>query len=770
MADELDPTINMLLTKFPEFFRLSAGISGHASSSSAQASAAQPETSQLKPSQLSGPRDAIALDDTANTSNTGVDNIGASEQALLGESTVPGEPAESEVSDWCKGGRPYSRDDSPMADFDGFEFDHDSGTEAATPSKSKEGKAEPSLSELMKLAEKYDESSDKENQQSLSDLLLELPASSNESPAKRSISPPLEHALARRASIRSYKKPTASRLRNEIHRSPADDDKLAQTEGKEPHWVEKRVDVAKVDATAASAHLLTQSKAHKEGATEEKRGQKGVEPTRWFQATSLIGPVNKDSPLPPVLLMEAAPGSYKLNIPTSYFGPNRPPDLRLGGSGVGLSADEWVKVPNEFRNYHPVTLAEFWDFACNPVIRQTVHDYKRNLALAGEADKVLDWPNKLLAALVDIKEAEIQKGAEHIVDTRDVKSSEPRMSISSIPKGSTELSDRVSAVLEIQKGLADPSYDTTTPCERFVLSKGVKLDSQLMEILTKFYKELQTFHNSSKRPPTLSDRENIMLEKLTLLEPKAFGRGNVEESELTVEDATNGKLEGKKGEMLAEGSDMVGGKGKNNELPLEDTKTGKGKGKDSDVLVNDPAIGKGEGKHDDLPAKDTTMGNGKGKGRKKRKGKGKGKGKERESELLVESPATDKGKGRENDLPLVDTMVSEGEEKEDDDHEAMKRKIVTEVFNTLKALYVDVDPNSEEFRKHLPLQVISDEPLTREEKNAELAYNGTYNIMEWFIRPQTATAVHRRLICGLLADRGFFASLIPAIPELQWNR
>ena len=46
MANYVDPTIDMLLTRFPEHFKLAAQTPSSESSSSVQASAAHPETSQ----------------------------------------------------------------------------------------------------------------------------------------------------------------------------------------------------------------------------------------------------------------------------------------------------------------------------------------------------------------------------------------------------------------------------------------------------------------------------------------------------------------------------------------------------------------------------------------------------------------------------------------------------------------------------------------------------------------------------------------------------
>lgn len=331
-ADALDPTINMLLNN-PNLFKMPARTPGQESSSSAQGSAAQPETN-LKITTMG----LKSWGNTGDASKAGVDNVGDSEQ------TIPDEFSVSEVSDGYKGARPDFGGGSSSPEYSGSEFDHDSDAEAGTPSKSKEGKAEPSLSELMKLAEEYDESPDQESQQSLADLLLELPAPLNESSAKRSTSPPLDHALARRASILGYKKPSASRLRNEIHDSSADDDKLAQTKGKkllanvdfqkQPHASEERatdgkatssfgnsIDTERADELAAFAHLLPKSKAYREGITKEKTTQSWVERTRLVQGIMLQESVaDKDSLIPPIVLLNGAPETtdFMVRIPTPF--------------------------------------------------------------------------------------------------------------------------------------------------------------------------------------------------------------------------------------------------------------------------------------------------------------------------------------------------------------------------------------------------------------------------------------------------------------------
>lgn len=79
MADNLDPTINMLLTRFPEHFKLSTCSPAQPSNSPAQVSAAQLETSNAKPGHLNAPKDTAAQETSVDIRNGETDNVGESE-------------------------------------------------------------------------------------------------------------------------------------------------------------------------------------------------------------------------------------------------------------------------------------------------------------------------------------------------------------------------------------------------------------------------------------------------------------------------------------------------------------------------------------------------------------------------------------------------------------------------------------------------------------------------------------------------------------------
>ena len=225
MADNVDPTINMLLTQYPEFFNLADSSPGQASSSSSKASTAQPETSKLDRSESKRPNFVISVEDSLHFSNTRKVSVGNSEWEFTSNhkpDTGAGTRSKSEE----KEAEPSLSKIMKLAEKN--KIIPDAGlSEMMKLAEERKFFPEASLSEMMELAEKYEIFPDAGTMESLSDLLLELPAPSKKSSGKRSTSPPLKHALAQRACILSHQKPGASHLRNEIHESPADDDRQA---------------------------------------------------------------------------------------------------------------------------------------------------------------------------------------------------------------------------------------------------------------------------------------------------------------------------------------------------------------------------------------------------------------------------------------------------------------------------------------------------------------------------------------------------------------
>ena len=247
MDDILPSTIQWLLTRYPGYLKRPEGSPSQASSSPSKASAAQPETSNLEGSQSKRPN-FVGL----HFINFGDDNV--------------------KMSEWK------------------FKSDHESDTGAGTRIKSKEKEVERSLSKMIELAEenkiipdaglsKMMESAeecqavvDAATPKYLCDSLQKVPAPSNKSSAKRSISPPLDHALDQRASILKHQKPGASHLRNEMHESPADDDRQTSNHdvGHSKQYLEKKALEEKALEEKALMEKALEQKALEEKALMEK--------------------------------------------------------------------------------------------------------------------------------------------------------------------------------------------------------------------------------------------------------------------------------------------------------------------------------------------------------------------------------------------------------------------------------------------------------------------------------------------------------------------
>ena len=909
MADNDAPDFK-ILAELPERLKHLADKTGQASSSSAQASAAQLKPSKTKPSktepdQAQSSKGAVARV-ASNISNT---RLGLVEE---GEQTVPSDLTESEMSDEYEGEHPDSSNGSQLPEYDDSMSNHDTDTESGTPSTSREGRIQPSMSELMELA---------------TGLVLKM-AAFNEPPAERGTSQPLDHTLAQIASIRSYEKPGASSLHNEIHGPSADDNQQAlqsddtenvtdttspeffkggergalplQAGSKEapassssatplledamkeahnstglvarvdkfidrckqeyrsqsplfqirketvllylyrrgvspdfyssfsnavmmdafafagddgacdmkrraenhtnllrqaPHFHERAIDKsaipwfvksdhpAEFEEPAASAHLRTKSKAHKKGGIKEKTTQKGYEGIEFIyphQRKDFV--TDEDFLIPPVILWIGVP---ILSIPASSSGPSQLVELKFREDNIGLSAVEVAKVPVEFRYLHEDTLTVFWDFAYNSGVRKTVFDYKRGLALAGEADKVLDLPNRLLAALVDIQEAEIREGAEHIVVANDIKTSGHEIRLSTITKELANLLNTdipTAALLEFENSRADPSYNTTTAREKFALSQGVKLDSVEVYELFRQYQELLTSHYPSKLTTTRSDAKMAMLERLVSMQQKAYDSDEEKENELTVEGATTSEVKDKEGDSLVEDSAIAKvqskakgkgkksgkGKKKKSKLPMDDATTGEGKSKESDMLVEGSAVDEGKGKGDEFTLEDATT----------------GKGKAKESNVFVKDQANGKGKGKENGLPVEDNTSGKGKESDQSNSDASRKFKLLDSNTAPKsapssALPIGRGGQRELFEDLFKIFQAEFKPTKAEYRAARLtptkeeyvaARMHLYSFMGSTIRPQKASPEQLELMCSILSAKVVFDSMSRYIEELKWNR
>ena len=543
------------------------------------------------------------------------------------------------------------------------------------PSKSGSPKAEPTLAELIELARKDDQSADKVREQSMSDLLPHLPTSSEKLPTKRRTSPPLGHAIARRASALNHPKQKPSRLRNEIYRCPADDDESANAKGEESRVnansleqpdgcrgrsTEKKAifgfgkesDLAKASKVVENAYLPAKSDVPGEGTTKANTAKK--EP--FF--------ANDDLVVPPIAF-----GNF---VQKNSEDQDRKLDIfkfadisvKYRDSGVGLSAYELLKVPQEFRKHDRDVLGWIWDLAYTPEIRRRVLALKHKLAQAGITNKELDWPNQLLIEFVDVVN---HKGAKQLVDASDNKTKEYKESVAATIKISARLPDAkniadtninasehkqsilaitkqpaqfsvtnvsLAAVSQFQQALADPTYDITTWRQVFALYNGVKLDPTVTKILMDCYKNLKPHHSSSNTASVLNDTNTLVAGRLNSMELETPSKREGKESDLPVEGTAFSPIGGDE-----KGLPIGSGQGKENEAGNGKVKTkgkknkgkrknkGKGKGgsesvmkdeapdKDEregrDVLMEDSAVGKGQRKDNELPLEDATTGKGK---------------------------------------------------------------------------------------------------------------------------------------------------------------
>ena len=210
MAVNVHPTIKMLLTQCSESLKLADSSPGQASGSPSKASVAQLETSKLERSESKRPNFVNSLGDDFSVNYVGEDNVGKSAQSKSKE-----KEAEPSLSKMIK----LAEENKTIPD-----------TGLSKKMKlAEECKMFPdaTLLRMIELAKKYQIFPDAAMLETFFKLLPKLPAPSEKSSAKRSISPPLNQALTQRASILSHQKPGASHLRNEILESPTNDDQQA---------------------------------------------------------------------------------------------------------------------------------------------------------------------------------------------------------------------------------------------------------------------------------------------------------------------------------------------------------------------------------------------------------------------------------------------------------------------------------------------------------------------------------------------------------------
>lgn len=309
---------------------------------------------------------------------------------------------------------------------------------------------------------------------------------------------------------------------------------------------------------------------------------------------------------------------------------------------------------------------------------------------------------------------------------------------------------------------------------------------------------------SLEKTVSLNDMEITTFSKTEAAsEPKADDEGTGEESELAMEDTMTSIDKDKEGDLPVESSTAKKAKGKKKrkktKLPKDDKTSSEGKGKEGPMLVEGSTNGEGNSKDQGLPPKDDIA----GEVRYINDGTmwtyiGSRVRNRLESSLLMEGPVTGKGKGNENDLPLADTTVSKGKSKQynhggdsdlvsnDIDKEAPMRKLHSDLLSDAKGLFLDpksggfmslnlsaalksVASRSPPNLQCAPRNLLTS-PLTPEEEDVLIGYQGLFDMMKELIRPQTATPEQVDILCRtLVVYPNTFIALQPLIDELRWN-
>ena len=158
----------------------------------------------------------------------------------------------------------------------------------------------------------------------------------------------------------------------------------------------------------------------------------------------------------------------------------------------------------------------------------------------------------------------------------------------------------VAAIQEFRKAVADPSYNITTARERLASTKGVNVDSQLVEkirdLIIDIDNELYTTSCSFSEAKTEFVKKILIWETMGLVVFKAFGKSESNESMPAIKEHTASILRDKESEMDVGGSttSQRKGQGKNIKPAWNDIAGGKGMSKEHDTVVEGVTIDKGE--------------------------------------------------------------------------------------------------------------------------------------------------------------------------------
>ena len=543
-------------------------------------------------------------------------------------------------------------------------------------------------------------------------------------------------------------------------------------------WLGIHADAAKFKSPTAGAHSCTKAEADKEGATKEKTAQEGSKQTRWTSTTLVKRDiVDEDSPVPPSIAVSKDTHGYTkltLNLPAPTLRKDQATEWSFRESGIKLHVEEQIKVANKFDYDDQV--------ACSTILDDNQVD---------EADKLLDWINKLLATL-----------AEHSVDSGDISPPGTKTSIATsleMPAEVSRIQNLIDVIRETSASLADPSYNITTARERFALSKGVKFDSHLAQriynLIAEIGEELHKPHSSFEMATDHEERRILMLEKMAMLEMKAFGESKSEESKLAIEGPVTIRVKDKKSDVHVGGSTISQGqqngagkgKGKKSKQALVDVVNAKGKGKECDMLVEGSNIGSGKGNQSELLMEGPKKKKRRAKSKKIKSPKGSavtGKGKSKEGDTLVEASTSDKGKGKECELLMEGPATEKGITKENDlpraqgkvkgknknDLEAKIFHYDVDLLREAGAVFLGPKPNSFIITSDSGSTASIDPKVIKARDEALMAFKKMHDVMELVIRPQTASPYQLDIFCRVVEDPEYFSVMKSVVEELRWNR
>lgn len=255
----------------------------------------------------------------------------------------------------------------------------------------------------------------------------------------------------------------------------------------------------------------------------------------------------------------------------------------------------------------------------------------------------------------------------------------------------------VAAIHEFREAVADPRYNITTARERLASTKGLNLDSQLVEkirdLMGDIDKELYGFVYSVARGSSeyeqmlcMSEaRKMHMLQTMGYVEYKAFGKGECNESPPERRDLIFTILRDKESEIgvgasttsqdKSQAKTTRGPQGDSIKPALDEVANGKSVGKEHDMFVESATTDNGKEKQIESASNDVVSGKGTSQVHDMLhdmlvEGAASDQSEEKQSEPVVERSQKKKKRNRKskkNNMPTEDSMNDEGKGKETDD-------------------------------------------------------------------------------------------------------